>query len=91
MRALAGGAAIASAAGVLTAVGTLIYLGIILGDRGLTADANGTSGYTTATETTLLIGSFIAIPLLGVLGATSLVFWIARYRADRTSNSSTTP
>jgi hypothetical protein len=90
MRAVAGWAAIASAAGVLVAVGTLVYLGILLGDRGLEADANGTSGYTTTIETTLLIGSVIAIPLLGVLGATSLAFWIARYRADRASNSNTT-
>ena len=86
MRAVAGWAAIASAAGVLVAVGTLVHLGILLGDRGLEADANGTSGYTTTAETIVLIGSFIAIPLLGVLGVTSLVCWIARYRADRASD-----
>lgn len=90
MRTLAGWAAIASAAGVLSAIGTLAYLGIILGDRGLEADANGTSGYTTTTETTLLLGSVIAIPLLGILGATSLVFWIAWHRAGRASNPNIT-
>lgn len=51
----------------------VIYLVILLGDRGLEADANGTAGYTSPVEAIGLIGGAISVPLFLAIAITFLV------------------
>ena len=52
------------------------YLWITFGERGLVADATGTSGYTTPLEFALLLISVLAAPVFLSLFILSLARWI---------------
>ncbi len=56
----------------------VLYLVILLGDRGLEADANGTAGYTSPVEAIGLVGGAIAVPLFLGIAITLLVICLRR-------------
>lgn len=63
----------------IASLASLVYLWIILGERGLEADANGTAGYTTTSE--VLLGG-LAILGLGCSVVMYVIIFNARI-ADR--------
>lgn len=64
----------------LAALAALVYLWIILGDRGLNADATGVSGYTTSAESALLIVCGVGLIPFSALSITCAVVFLRKRR-----------
>ena len=65
----------------VASIGVLGYLWVVLGDRGLYADATGTAGYTSPLEGAALISSLAGLVVFSALFVVFLVITITRRRS----------
>jgi len=74
--------ALACLVGFAVTLVVLVRFWVVLGDRGLEADANGTSGYLAEGELALIVCSLFGLLAFGVAGIVSARRWLSGRRPD---------